>query len=104
MAIPWAQLVKWAPSIVQVSRELLKQTQPAASAPPPAGHELSSRVHALEQNERQQAELVAQMADQMAQMSSLLLSLRARVQWLTIGLVISLVTSAIALGLAIRWG
>lgn len=102
MAIPWAQLVKWAPSIVQVSRELLRQNQPPPNAPPPEGAELASRVHALEQNERRQAELVAQMADQLAQVSDLLLRLRTRVIWLTAGLGVTAVGVVVALALAIR--
>lgn len=102
MAIPWAQLVKWAPSIVQVSRELLRQNQPPPDAPPPAGRELAMRVHALEQNERRQAELIAQIADQLAQMSDLIIRLRTRVIWLSAGLGVTAVVAILALALAIR--
>lgn len=86
MAIPWMQIVKWAPSIVQVSRELLRRTQ---SEPPVDVHgasrdELAQRVLELEENERRQAQLINQMAEQLAQFSHVLLAMRQRLLWLTI--------------------
>ncbi|MGH8177653.1 MAG: hypothetical protein ACREV5_15455, partial [Steroidobacter sp.] len=69
MAVPWLQIVQLVPSIVEVSRELLKRTRrPTATtaSAPPSDDELALRIIALEENERRQAELVSQMAEQMA--------------------------------------
>jgi hypothetical protein len=103
MAIPWMQIVKWAPSIVQVSRELLRRTQ----AEPPmdvrtASHdELARRVSALEENERRQAQLINQMAEQLAQYSQVLLAMRQRVLWSTIAAVVAGVVGIAALVFAL---
>jgi hypothetical protein len=90
MAVPWIQIVQLVPSILDVSRELLKRTK---QAPPPAPalaphsphsyEELAARVVSLEENERRQAELVAQMAEQLAGVARAVTDLHRRVLWLT---------------------
>ena len=74
MPVPWLQIVQLVPSIVDVSRELLKKQsglsplRPAARAASDEG-DAAARIAALEENERRQAELVSQMAEQIAVLS-----------------------------------
>jgi hypothetical protein len=87
MPVPWLQIVQLVPSILDVSRELMKRTkQPPPSAQLPVAvtdEELAARVVSLEENERRQAELVAQMAEQMAGVARAVTDLHRRVLWLT---------------------
>ena len=69
MPVPWLQIVQLVPSILDVSRELLRKTRtlPTPPAEPDGGNDaLSARVARLEENERRQAELINQMAEQIA--------------------------------------
>lgn len=107
MAVPWLQLVKLVPSIVDVSRELLRRTKTAT--PPPGGPiapqtdaQLAARIEALEENERRQAELVSQMAEQQAMFARALASLHRQLTWLVIGAGVALVIALAALGIALR--
>lgn len=100
MPVPWLQIVQLVPSIVEVSRELLKRTR---SLPPPAPQgtvpesvgDLVVRVTTLEENERRQAELISQMADQMSRLARAVTELHRRVIWLTVALA---ATAAVAIG------
>jgi hypothetical protein len=99
MPVPWLQIVQLVPSIVEVSRELLKRTK---RQPPgePAGEpdsvdDLVLRISALEDNERRQAELVSQMAEQLAGLARAVTVLHRRVIWLSVALVATL---AVAIG------
>jgi hypothetical protein len=107
MAVPWLQLVKLVPSIVDVSRELLRRTKttpppPGAAMAPQTDEQLLARIAALEENERQQAELVSQMAEQQAVVARALAALHRQLTWLTIGLGVSLLIALIALAFALR--
>jgi uncharacterized small protein (DUF1192 family) len=82
VAMPWLQIVRLVPSILDVSRELLKRTKR-----PPASEdglvvdtpdELGPRIAALEENERRQAELVNQMAEQNAALARAVTTLHSR--------------------------
>jgi hypothetical protein len=93
MGVPWLQIVQLVPSIVDVSRELLKRSKSVPPLPPALpGHanELAARVAALEENERRQAELVSQMADQLMQLTRAVTILHRRVIWLSAGMTIAL--------------
>lgn len=105
MAVPWLQIVQLVPSIVEVSRELMKRTK---QAPPPAQalasqgkDELAARIASLEENERRQAELVAQIAEQLAGVARAVTDLHRRVLWLTAAAAISIVLAAAALIVAL---
>ena len=104
MAVPWLQIVQLVPSILDVSRELLKRTKGPAQAPgggpPLADGDLAGRVAALEENERRQAELVSQMAEQMAVLTRAVTSLHRQVTWLTVGLGIAVIVALVAFGVA----
>jgi hypothetical protein len=101
MPVPWLQIVQLVPSILDVSRELMKRTkQPPASTPalaPPTYDELAARVASLEDNERRQAELVAQMAEQLAGVARAVTELHKRVLWLTAAAVVAVALGATAL-------
>jgi hypothetical protein len=99
MALPWLQLVQLVPSIVDVSRELLKKNKrpPVDPDAPKGSVELEGRVASLEDNERRQAELVSQMAEQLAVLTKLVVELRSRVLWLTAAAAIGIVIAVVAL-------
>jgi hypothetical protein len=107
MALPWLQLVKLVPSILDVSRELLSRSKSAPTPPggpmaPQTDAQLVARITALEENERQQAELISQMAEQQAVVARALASLHRQLTWLTIGAGVSLVIALVALAMALR--
>lgn len=106
MAVPWLQIVQLVPSILEVSRELMKRTKGPASglAPdaPVSDSELAARIAALEENERRQAELVSQMAEQIAYLARAVTSLHRQVTWLTVGLGVSVIIALVAIGVALR--
>ncbi len=99
MAVPWLQIVQLVPSIVDVSRELLKKNkQPLVDPGVPLGpNALQERIAALEENERRQSELVSQMAEQLATLAKLAVELRNRVLWLAAATAIALVIAVVAL-------
>jgi primosomal protein N'' len=104
MAIPWMQIVKWMPSIVQVSRELVGSIQrsPPIDANNASQAELAQRIAQLEDNERRQAELINQMAEQLSQFSQVLLIMRQRQLWLAIAAGAATIVAIVALVLAVR--
>ncbi len=105
MPVPWLQIVQLVPSILDVSRELMKRTKqapPSAQLPVSAGNEeLAARVASLEENERRQAELVAQMAEQLAGVARAVTDLHQRVLWLTAAATIAVILAAAALWVAL---
>jgi hypothetical protein len=107
MAVPWLQIVQLVPSIVEVSRELLKRTNKmappagAAAAAPQSRDEIVARIGMLEENERRQALLVSQMAEQLAALTKATTILHRRIQWLGGVAIAAAVVAIIALGLAV---
>jgi hypothetical protein len=105
MAVPWLQLVQLVPSIVDVSRELLKRTKrlppPQESTLPQTADELAARVLTLEENERRQAELVSQMAEQLSNLTRALTALHRQLMWLSGISAIAVVVAVIALGMGV---
>lgn len=109
MPVPWAQIIRFMPSILDVSRELLKRTRrlPAGEEAPgtdviPSSAMLEARVVALEENERRQAELVNSMADQLAQLTGAVTTLHGQVRLLIVGQVVTAVLAVAALVVALR--
>lgn len=105
MAVPWLQIVQLVPSILDVSRELMKRTKQAPPGAPalaaPSYEELAARVASLEENERRQAELVAQMAEQLAGVARAVTDLHKRVLWLTAAAAAAVILAAAALIVAL---
>lgn len=106
MAVPWMQIVRLVPSILEVSRELLSRTKAPVPGTdpgaPPSQSNLATRVAALEENERRQAELVNQMAEQIATLARAAAALHRQLIWMTVGLGVSIIVALVALGLALR--
>lgn len=104
MPVPWLQIVQLVPSILDVFRELMKrtkQTPPAQALEAPSYDDLAARIASLEDNERRQAELVAQMAEQLAGVARAVTDLHRRVLWLTAAAAVAIVLSAAALVVAL---
>jgi hypothetical protein len=106
MPVPWMQIVQLVPSIVDVSRELLRRSKapPPESPPgsPQSNADLVARIAALEENERRQAELVSQMAEQLAALTRAATALHRQFMWLTVGLGVAVIVALVAIGIAIR--
>lgn len=107
MPVPWLQIVQLVPSIVDVSRELLKKTRrqppPLADAQLPRDEgtvALLARVAALEENERRQAELINQMAEQIAVLSRAVTDLHHRSMWLVFAAAGAVAVAIAALAMA----
>ncbi len=88
MPLPWTQIIQWVPPIVELSRDLLQRSKqrPASGTdltPIDSTADMASRVAALEENERRQAELVSQMAQHQGQLSTAVVELHAKLQRLT---------------------
>ncbi|MET0292810.1 MAG: hypothetical protein ABW136_10635 [Steroidobacteraceae bacterium] len=99
MAVPWTQLIRWAPQIIVLSRELLQRSRREPEPSPVANPtqtraDLELRIAVLEDNERRQAELVEQMAEQQAELTRAIVALHRRER-------ILIPVIVIALGLAI---
>ena len=106
MPLPWLQIVQLVPSILDVSRELMRRTRGLPAAAPANAeliedHSLSARVATLEDNERRQAELVNQMAEQINVLTQATTALHSRVVWLTWGCVVAVATAVIAVIMAV---
>jgi hypothetical protein len=110
MAVPWLQIVNLMPSILDVSRELLKRARklPPEGLPSPnetggrADDAREVRILALEENERRQAELIKSMADQLAQLADAATALHKVARWLIGGLVGTAIVAVAALVVALR--
>ena len=109
MAVPWVQIVQLMPSILEVSRELLKRSRRAVTPPPPVPIEannpdaaLAARITALEENERRQAELVTNIADQLAQLTTAVTALHAQTRRLVLGQITAVIIAVIAVLITLR--
>jgi N-methylhydantoinase B/oxoprolinase/acetone carboxylase alpha subunit len=92
MAVPWNQIIRWAPHLITLSRELLQRSRRAPAQAPLVRAEdradLAARIAALEENERRQAELVEQMAEQQAVLARAVTALHRRQKWLVATVVV----------------
>lgn len=100
MPVPWMQIVQLVPSILDVSRELLRKSR-SAPLPAPTGSsnpdDNAARIARLEENERRQAELISEMAEQLAQLTRAVTVLHKRAIWLTAAMSLAIVVAVIAL-------
>ena len=108
MAVPWVQIVSLMPSILDVSRELLRRTRKLPGPDAQAGNEqdpiasVESRIRRLEENERRQAELVTSMADQLSQLTAAAAALHKMTRWLIVGQVVTAAVAIVAIVAALR--
>ena len=109
MAVPWVQIVSLMPSILDVSRELLKRTRKLPAPDSPEGRSeqdpiaaAEARIRRLEENERRQAELVTSMADQLSQLTAAASALHKVTRWLIVGQVVTAAVAIVAIVAALR--
>jgi hypothetical protein len=108
MAVPWVQIVSLMPSILDVSRELLRRTRklPAPDAEGGSDHDPASaaeaRIRRLEENERRQAELITSMADQLSQLTAAASALHQVTRWLIVGQGVTAALAVVAIVAALR--
>jgi hypothetical protein len=99
MPFPWLQVVQLVPSILDVSRELLRKTRNTPRliehGPVDANEALVARIAALEANEQRQAELVNQMAEQLATLAGAVTLLHKRMLWLTLIACVAIATAVV---------
>ena len=103
MPVAWVQIVRLMPTILEVSRELLKRARrpAAAGSSTEPGRTLEARINALEENERRQAELITTMADQLAQLTAAVTALHRQTRRLVFIQVATAVVAVVALVLAL---
>lgn len=111
MPVPWAQIVRLMPSILELSHELLRRTRrltpseapaPATNETDPAVTALEERISRLEELERNQAELVRNMAEQLEQLTTAATALHRQGRLLVAGLAATGIVALVALVVAVR--
>jgi hypothetical protein len=89
MAIPWISLLKHAPTILSLSREVLQRTRQA----PPAGEQ--EPVRTLAADLQRQAEVLHALAGQVEGLTSAMAALRRALVWaISLGAVACLLAAA----------
>jgi hypothetical protein len=90
MAIPWISLIKHAPTILSLSREVLQRTRQAA---PATGEQ--DAVRALTADLQRQAEVLHALAGQVEGLTAAVAALRRAMMWaITLGAVAFLLAAA----------
>ena len=91
MAIPWIKLIKHAPTILSLSREVLQR---ARQAPPPVAGE-QDPVRALATDLQRQAEVLHALAGQVEGLTAAVAALRRAMLWaISLGAVACLLAAA----------
>jgi hypothetical protein len=102
--IPWRAILANAPAIARSADALLSRTRtqpPGADSPHEAHRLLADRVAALEQRDRETAELLTRVTDQLADLTVATEVLEARMRWLLMIAAAALVLALVALGLIV---
>jgi len=102
--IPWRAILENAPAIARSADALLSRTaaqRSRADSPSEAHQLLTERVAALEQRDRETAELLTRVTDQLANVTAATQVLEARTRWLLIIAVAALILSLVASGLVV---
>ena len=99
--IPWRVILQNAPAIARSADALLSRTteRPHSDSPPEAHRLLAERVAALEQRDRETAELLTRVTDQLAELTAATEVLEARTRWLLMIAIAALVLALVASGL-----
>ena len=102
-AIPWDTILANAPAILRSADALLSETKvrPPAAASRGDIQALADRVAALEQRDRETAELLTRVSTQVAALATAGEVLEARVRWLLVVAIAASVVSALACGIAL---
>jgi hypothetical protein len=104
--IPWGPLLANAPSILRSANALRSRAQARSDDATPAGDDqaLRARLAALEQRDRETADVIAQLTAQVDALTTATEVLEARARWLLVIAVASLAMAALAVGLAVLRG
>ena len=100
-AIPWDTILANAPTILRSADALLSDTK---ARPPAASRDiqaLADRVAALEQRDRETAELLTRVSTQVGALTTAVEVLEARVRWLLVLAIAAAVMSVAAGGVAL---
>jgi hypothetical protein len=102
-AIPWDTILANAPAILRSTDALLSETKgrSAAAASRNDLQALADRVTALEQRDRETAELVTRISAQLAALTTAGEVLEARVRWLLLITIAASAIAVLALGFAL---
>jgi hypothetical protein len=84
MPIPWTALLANAPALAESARRLIAATRRSGAPASPDPASLAARVDALEQRDRETADLAAQMAAQIAALTTATQALQSRARTLTL--------------------
>ena len=102
--IPWRAILENAPAIARSADALLSRTatpRPHGDSPHEAYRLLADRVAALEQRDRETAELLTRVTDQLADVTAATEVLEARSRWLLMIAAAALVLALLASGLIV---
>ena len=101
--IPWDTILANAPSILRSADALLSETKvrPPAAASRNDVQALADRVAALEQRDRETAELLTRVSTQVAALTTAVEVLEARARWLLVVSIAASVMSVLACGFAL---
>jgi hypothetical protein len=100
--IPWRTILENAPAIARSADALLSRTttqRSHADSPHEAHRLLADRVAALEQRDRETAELLTRVTDQLADVTAATEVLEARTRWLLMIAAAALALALVASGL-----
>jgi hypothetical protein len=101
-AIPWGTILANAPEILRSADALAGRTRARPGPAPGTGVEaLADRIAALEQRDRETAELLTRVTAQIAALGTAGEVLEARAKWLLVVAVGALVMSVVACGVAV---
>ena len=102
-AIPWGTILANAPSIVRSADALVSKTRARqdASTSRDDVQALAARIAALEQSDRDTAELLTRVTAQIAALTTASEVHEARAQWLLAATIVASVVSVVACGLAL---
>jgi len=100
-AIPWTAILANAPALAQSARALLSEARRTSPEPPTKLETLAERVTALEQRDRETAEVIAQLVAQNTALMTAIEVLVARVRWLLAASSVAVVVAAAAIAVAL---
>ena len=101
--IPWRTILANAPAIARSADALLSRTtqRPHADSSRDPHRLLAERIAAVEQRDRETAELLTRVTDQLASVTAATEVLEARTRWLLMIAVAALVLAIVASGLVV---
>ena len=103
-AIPWGTLLANAPTIMKSADALLNETRARQGQAAPGRddhlHAIATHVAALQQRDRETAELLKQLTSQVSALTTATEVLEARARWLLIATIVSALLAVVSLVVA----